>query len=148
LTVSRRMPVARSMRRSGHPRRPSATTCSWRCVSKTFPMATEEHKPLVAVNVSVDGSQEMAGFEVLINGRVLVATEGNGERGGIDAGRGVAEVRAWRQQELTRFWPAVWRRGVLPAAFALTSAWAAGAGYAWVTRPYSGELAQLRSRTE
>jgi len=38
-------------------------------------MATEEHEPLVAVNVSVDGSQKMAGFEVSINGRFWVSTE-------------------------------------------------------------------------
>jgi hypothetical protein len=39
-------------------------------------MATEEHELLVAVNVSVDGSQQMAGFEVSINGRFWVSTEG------------------------------------------------------------------------
>jgi len=39
-------------------------------------MATEEHKLPVAVNVSVDGAQEMAGFEVSINGRFWVFTEG------------------------------------------------------------------------
>jgi hypothetical protein len=38
-------------------------------------MATEEHELLVAVNVSVDGSQQMAGFEVSINGRFWVSTE-------------------------------------------------------------------------
>ena len=38
-------------------------------------MATEEHELLVAVNVSVDGSQKMAGFEVSINGRFWVSTE-------------------------------------------------------------------------
>ena len=38
-------------------------------------MATEEHEPLVAVNVSVDGYQEMAGFEVSTNGRSWVSTE-------------------------------------------------------------------------
>src|SRR5688572_22300369 len=64
------------MRRSVHPSRPSATTCCRVLVSKTFPMATDEHKPLVAVNVSVDGYQEMAGFEVSINGRFWLSTEG------------------------------------------------------------------------
>jgi hypothetical protein len=38
-------------------------------------MATEEHKVLLAVNVSVDWRQEMAGFEVSINGRFWVSTE-------------------------------------------------------------------------
>src|SRR5688572_30862307 len=76
LAVSRRMPVSRSIRRSGHPRRPSATTCCCRCVSKTFPMSTLEHRLRAEVNVSVDGHQEMAGFEVSINGRFWVSTEG------------------------------------------------------------------------
>lgn len=44
-------------------------------VSKTFPMATEEHGLLVAVNVSVERPQEMAGFAVSINGRFWVSTE-------------------------------------------------------------------------
>jgi len=35
----------------------------------------EEHELLVAVNISVDGSQKMAGFEVSINGRFWVSTE-------------------------------------------------------------------------
>ncbi len=65
-----------------------------------------------------------------------------------DTERAVSEVRAWRERELTRFWPAVWRRWVLAAAFALVSAWAAGAGYGWATRPYATDLAQLRSRAE
>src|SRR5262245_59063989 len=69
------MPVSRSMRRSGHPNRPSARTCCCRDVPKTCPMATEEHKLPVAVNVSVDGAQEMAGFEVSINGRFWASTE-------------------------------------------------------------------------
>ncbi len=64
------------MRRSGHPSRPSATTCCCRFVSKTFPMPTLKHRLHVAVNVSVDGGQEMAGFEVSINGRFWVSTEG------------------------------------------------------------------------
>ena len=43
-------------------------------------------------------------------------------------------------------WPAVWRRWVLALVFALASAAAAGAGYAWATRPYAAELDTLRSR--
>ncbi len=38
-------------------------------------MATEEHGLLVAVNVSVERPQEMAGFAVSINGRFWVSTE-------------------------------------------------------------------------
>jgi hypothetical protein len=38
-------------------------------------MTTEEHELLVAVNVSVDGSQQMAGFEVSTNGRFWLSTE-------------------------------------------------------------------------
>ncbi len=53
LTVSRRTPVSRSMRRSVQPRRPNARIC--RCVlgSKTFPIDDERNsQSLVAVNVS------------------------------------------------------------------------------------------------
>jgi hypothetical protein len=38
-------------------------------------MPTLEHELPVAVNVSVDGHQEMAGFEVSTNGRFWVSTE-------------------------------------------------------------------------
>jgi hypothetical protein len=47
-----------------------------------------------------------------------------------------------------RFWPAVWRRCVVAAAFTLLMALAAGAGYAWVARPYEAELTSLRTRVE
>jgi len=63
-----------------------------------------------------------------------------------EAQRTVSEVRAWREQERARFWPAMWRRWVVAVVFALAAAWAAGAGYAWATRPYASELAQIRSR--
>jgi hypothetical protein len=53
-------------------------------------MATEEHEPLVAVNVSVDGSQKMAGFEVSINGRFWVSTEATTE-GSDGAPRSIAD---------------------------------------------------------
>ena len=62
--------------------------------------------------------------------------------------RAVAEVRRLREEEMRRLRPAVVRRWALALAFALISAAAAGAGYAWVTRPYQAELAALRSRTE
>jgi len=40
-------------------------------------MPTLEHRLHGAVNVSGDGRQEMAGFEVSINGRFWVSTEGS-----------------------------------------------------------------------
>lgn len=60
----------------------------------------------------------------------------------------LAEVRQLREQEVARFWPAVWRRWVLALAFALASVTGAGAGYAWVTHPDVKELDRLRSRAE
>jgi hypothetical protein len=42
------------------------------------------------------------------------------------AERTVAEVRAWREREAQRFWPAVARRWALALIFALASAWSAG----------------------
>jgi hypothetical protein len=38
-------------------------------------MSTLEHRLRAEVNVSVDDHQEMAGFEVSINGRFWVSTE-------------------------------------------------------------------------
>jgi hypothetical protein len=62
--------------------------------------------------------------------------------------RTVAEVRAWREEETRRFWPALIRRWALAAVFALVSATAGGAGYARITQPYIAELAALHSRAE
>ena len=59
----------------------------------------------------------------------------------------LTDVRHVREQEVGRFWPAVWRRWALALGFALASAATAGAGYAWATRPYATELKTLRSRT-
>jgi hypothetical protein len=60
----------------------------------------------------------------------------------------VSEVRSFREQDMLRFWPGVVRRWVVALAFALAAAVAAGAGYAWVTKPYETELAAVRSRVE
>jgi hypothetical protein len=49
---------------------------------------------------------------------------------------------------MLRFWPGVIRRWVVALVFALGSAAAAGAGYAWWMKPYAAELADLRSRVE
>jgi hypothetical protein len=56
----------------------------------------------------------------------------------------VSEVRSFREQEMLRFWPGVFRRWIVALVFALASAAAAGAGYAWWTRLYAAELAALR----
>lgn len=58
----------------------------------------------------------------------------------------VAEVRAWRGREARQFWPSVVRRWALALVFALASAWTAGAGYAYVAKPYEDELRVLRVR--
>lgn len=60
----------------------------------------------------------------------------------------VSEVRSFREQDMLRFWPGVIRRWAVALVFALASAAAAGAGYAWWTKPYADELAALRSRLE
>jgi hypothetical protein len=64
------------------------------------------------------------------------------------AQRTIEEARRWRELEMRRFWPGVWRRWALALVFALASAAAAGAGYGVVTKPYTNELAALRSRAE
>jgi hypothetical protein len=62
------------------------------------------------------------------------------------AERAVAEVREWREAEALRFWPGVARRWAVALILALMSAWTAGAGYAFVTKPWEAELTALRSR--
>lgn len=58
----------------------------------------------------------------------------------------VSEVRSFREEEMTRFWPGVLGRWTLALVFALASAAAAGASYARGTKPYAAELDSLRSR--
>jgi hypothetical protein len=60
----------------------------------------------------------------------------------------LANVRRFREHEVSRFWPAVWRRWLLALVFALASTAAGGAGYGWVTKPWAAELEALRSRAE
>jgi hypothetical protein len=60
----------------------------------------------------------------------------------------VSEVRSFREQDMLWFWPGVMRRWAIALIFALASAAAAGAGYAWWTEPYAAELNALRSRAE
>jgi hypothetical protein len=64
------------------------------------------------------------------------------------AERTVQEVRAFRELEMRRFWPAMWRRWVVAVAFALASAVAFGSGYVLASRPYYFEHASLRARVE
>ena len=65
-----------------------------------------------------------------------------------DAQRVVAEMQRLRDDEMRRLRPAIIRRWALALIFALSSAAAAGAGYAWRTRPYETELAALRTRID
>ena len=57
------------------------------------------------------------------------------------------QVRWFREREIARFWPAVWRRWLLAVAFALASATAAGAGYTWITRADAAEAVRCDGRT-
>jgi hypothetical protein len=65
-----------------------------------------------------------------------------------EAERVVADVRRLRDDEMRRLRPALVRRWALALVFALASATAAGAGYAWATRPYQAEVTALRARME
>lgn len=56
------------------------------------------------------------------------------------------EVRAWREHEARQFLQSGARRWALALVFALASAGIAGAGYAYVARPYEDELRALRAR--
>lgn len=64
------------------------------------------------------------------------------------AARVVADVRRLREEEMRRFWPGVCRRWAVALVFALAASAAFGAGYVWASRPYAGELTELRSRVE
>jgi hypothetical protein len=73
----------------------------------------------------------------------------NAERDLVDRMRDmVRDLRAFREEELRRFWPGVWRRWVVAVAFAIVASFALGSGYIWASRPYEAELATLRSRVE
>ncbi len=53
-----------------------------------------------------------------------------------------------RECELQHFWPGVWRRWAVAAAFALSSVFTASAGYLWATQPYRAEVARLREAAD
>src|SRR3989441_13009910 len=62
------------MRRSDHPSRPSAITCSRFSALKTLAIPAAGAEPTASVNVSAPGAA-LAGFQVSINGRFWVSTE-------------------------------------------------------------------------
>jgi hypothetical protein len=76
--VSRRTPVALSIRLSDQPSRPSPSTCCCFSSLKTLAIPAVGPQPLHLVNVST--LSEMAGFQVISNGRFWVITEGAGSR--------------------------------------------------------------------
>src|SRR5213593_1142575 len=65
------------MRRSDHPRRPSAITRCRFSALKTLAIPAAGVQPTAQVNVSAPGAA-LAGFQVSINGRFWVSTEGHG----------------------------------------------------------------------
>ena len=62
--------------------------------------------------------------------------------------RAISQVRAWRIEEARQFWPGIIRRWVPATALALASAFVAGAGSAWATKPLVAELESSRPRAE
>ena len=62
--------------------------------------------------------------------------------------RALAEVRAFREHEMTRFGPGVWRRWAVAVVFALAATAAFGAGNVWSNGACETEIASLRFRVE
>ena len=58
----------------------------------------------------------------------------------------VRAVRAWREQDARSYWPGVAKRWIVAGVFALAAAATAGAGYAWIAKPYARENAYFRLR--
>jgi hypothetical protein len=58
----------------------------------------------------------------------------------------IAVARHFREQEMLRFWPSIWRRWAIAIVFALAALAAAGAAYGWATTTHARELAELRER--
>src|SRR5215469_10715965 len=80
LPVSRRTPVACSIRRRDQPRRPNAITCCRFSSLKTLLMPTKSTLP--SVESTSRDYLSLAGFEVAIIGRFWVATEALGIESG------------------------------------------------------------------
>ena len=74
LAVSRRTPVAASIRRRLHPSRPSVSTCCCLSSVKTLPIPAKDHLDPRLVNVPAR-LPHMAGFEATLYGRLWVITE-------------------------------------------------------------------------
>lgn len=64
-----------------------------------------------------------------------------------EAQKTVEEVSAWRAREARQLWPRIGRR-IIAVIFAVASAAAAGAGYAWITKPYAAEISDLKARMD
>ena len=75
LAVSRRTPVVCSIRRSGHPSRPNATTCSLFSVLKTLLMPTEPVSASRRCQCPGLILCSLAGFQVTTIGRFWVTAE-------------------------------------------------------------------------
>lgn len=65
-----------------------------------------------------------------------------------EAQRTLSQVRDLRTNELRRLRTSLAARWIAALAFALASAIAVGAGYAWMTKPYAAELSELRARQD
>src|SRR5689334_10236200 len=65
-----------------------------------------------------------------------------------EAQRTLSQVRDLRANELRRLRTSLVARWMAALAFALASAIAVGAGYAWMTKPYVAELSELRARRD
>jgi hypothetical protein len=65
-----------------------------------------------------------------------------------EAQRVVGQVRDLRANELRRIRTSRVAQCLAAVAFAVSSAMAVGAGYAWVTKPYASELSELRARQD
>jgi hypothetical protein len=60
----------------------------------------------------------------------------------------VRQVERFRESEVSRFWPATWRRWAMAVALVVITAFGAGAGYVWAGRPYQAEVANVRTWAE
>ena len=60
----------------------------------------------------------------------------------------IAQVRYWRESEINRLWPAVWRRWALAMALTFVTALIGGVGYGWSNRTQHAEIERLRQRHE
>lgn len=90
------------------------------------------------INTSIDALGQNADFKHLLTRQESWLRE---------AQRTVEEVSTWRAREARQLWPRI-GRWIVAAMFAIASAVAAGAGYAWITKPYAAEINDLKARIE